>query len=440
MLLGFLASCMSIPTNVPTIQTPFTNLVTNVPSIIIPTPTESSTATLAAQNLSTETQITSSSSQTPLAITPTNFPFAEIQERCLAVKTDFQPSLLTEGIFIFWSEDGISKLTPQGLEEIPGFPVRPTTFGYAISPDKKRLAYVNENNTELVVINTEGEKIASVRWQDNWKRWQDYIGPLPRWFSDHLVIFGSDVEIPGSVIILDPFTGKLQEFVGSFPDIYNPLNEGGFQTFWNDPTFSVFDSSLTRVVYLSSTTGKNALVLWDFETNTELWRLTNRYLVNVRPEWSQDNSKLIAALPTDETANHFEIFNITRDGQLTQLTNFVASYSFAMIVGELTWSPDRRFISFGLTTEQGDTEITRLMLYDTTENVIVDYCIQGDYRPPSLMKTYWSPDSQQLIVELSRSDDQGSLVRNILLVGPAKGYVVKMGENWQIIGWMAPEN
>lgn len=428
-----------------------------------PAPTETASPTLTATLLPTETQ-------TPLpppTLSPTDSPFLEVQQQCLEVREDFQPSMLTEGSVIFLSDlfstnedsgpevgNGVGRLTSQGMEAYPQFRFPWDASGYALSTDQKYMAYVSADNLKLVVINATGETIVTVPWQNEWIRREDYFGILPRWLDNTQVIFNADVNNPGSVNVLNPFTGKNQNIGASFPNIFQYASDGGgneayfISIYWGDPNFAEFNATFTRSAYLEGSSEKTSLVLWNPESNSELWRWTipvDNFISH--PVWYMDGTYFIAALPValgdPGYFNHsyYELFSITQDGNPTQLTNFKAEYPFyATILGDMVWSPDNKYLAFNLLFNQDENYKTKLMLYDQIDKKILDYCLTGDEQFSVPAQVYWSPDSQQLILKTARySEDLEFQANDIFLVDPENGYMVKLGENWQIVGWMADD-
>ncbi len=417
-----------------------------------PTPLKMATPTLTAIVLPTKTH-------TPLpspSQTPTESPFLEIQQQCLEVREGFQPNMLTDGNLLFISSiydtdldkgtedgDGIGLLTSQGMQAYPQFRFSWSFGSYEFLHDKKYFVNLNEEMTELAVINVEGEIIATVPWQDQWP----WIGTAIRTFNEDQVIFSADLENPGPAIVLNPFTGEIQEVVGDFPDIFNPNKEVElFEEYWGNPNHVEFNSTLTHAAYLGGSIGNLSLVLWDLEANEELWRqAVLGYLSIPHPVWSPSDTYLVAALPVayepvnlDYDGIYYELFSITQDGIPKQLTNFKELYSpYTVILGEMAWSPDGKYLAFSLNFNQGNENKTKLLIYEPAEEKLFDYCVIGDDYIPFFMKIFWSPDSQQMIVSVARTVEDAHAGQDIYLVDPTNEYITKLGEDWQIIGWMA---
>lgn len=131
----------------------------------------------------------------------------------------------------------------------------------------------------------------------------------------------------------------------------------------------------------------------------------------------------------------FELIVVDRNGEAKQLTH-LADAGFRGTdtrIYHATWSPNENYIAFWLMDYK--TGIGSLAVYDTTTEMVTDYCIQsGD---PLSFAPYWSPDSKQLVFD--SSNDFYGPYRVVVLDILENRAVEIAGENYRAIGWMTAE-
>jgi Tol biopolymer transport system component len=323
---------------------------------------------------------------------------------------------------------------------------------FAISPDRKRMAYERVRfdkprgtiiDDHLVIATADGQVQKTIPWEKGW------VG-IPGWLDDERLVINmagrdpdeSTANKPATFLMLNPFTGERRILRPDFPDIYAeyPVID------WERWSETVYDPTLTRVVYLSS---RDAYVLWDLESNRALATLSSQFLHP--PRWSPDGTQfVVAANPDQQYDIGFELFSISRDGQqITPLTNLRA-YSPADM-WSYSWSPDGSRLAFWLSTDPqsvalgwNDYTTQRLAVLDLTAQTVTDYCIPLDeYTGDPLLGTIpffasgvtspiWSPNGQQLIVESRYAQDAS----RVILVDVVQGFAVQIAENMMPAGWM----
>jgi Tol biopolymer transport system component len=144
--------------------------------------------------------------------------------------------------------------------------------------------------------------------------------------------------------------------------------------------------------------------------NLQTHEILTRFLVPIWdavPRWSPDGQQFVitkaetfAPGPVD-----YELYSVSIDGQVTQLTR-LATYYGETHIPYYDWSPDGRHIAFWLATDPEDKHSVNLAVLDTVTLVVTNFCITSHYKgntPPSLI---WSPDSRQLVMEIDDANDQ----------------------------------
>lgn len=252
-----------------------------------------------------------------------------------------------------------------------------------------------------------------------------------------------------SVDVLNPFSGEEKEVTLDLPNPYY------YHTFMNTYILiSAIDPTLSRVVYFD-TQGFGRLILWDISAGKMLAWLPYPVPAPDNPSalpldidylfgWSPDGSQFATIAPVtfldkdNTTPAVEELFSISRDGQIKQLTHFGAAYKYVSI-SEFRWSPDGRTIAFWLQTSenavQSSSGIVRwFAILDTSTQEVSDYCLtfgSSEYSN-SVWFPVWAANNQQLIIRTHSDDGKWP----IMLVDLVKGFVVQIGEGMTPEGWM----
>lgn len=331
-------------------------------------------------------------------------------------------------------------------------------FYMSVSPDGKWLAYLGvvydqSRNTELekwlVVATRDGQQYKVIPWEENWffiAQWLDnerLVIIRQRWNNRNMP-FELD-----SVIMLNPFTGERQELLPDFPDIYDGINGilwGGYDT-----SRTIYDPTLTRVIYPMKPYYQDwasatlvSIILADAQTGQTIDRLYSvPMLYGTTPQWSPDGKRFVTDLdPTlngDSSSKYVggaELYNITRDGQITRLTYLTTHY--VPVIYDYSWSPDNRHIAFwlafGSETDMNAYREEKLAVLDIITGEVTNYCIPGDFHNDSSPAPIWSPDGQQLVVVSKDESDINH--RDVILVDIVHGWAAKIAEDVSPVGWM----
>ena len=156
------------------------------------------------------------------------------------------------------------------------------------------------------------------------------------------------------------------------------------------------------------------------------------------PRWSPDGSRLVVEGPTSDQSD-LELFLISRDGQIEQLTNLNA-YSHIVYLN-YSWSPDGQYVAAWVADKESTVNLAKneaeLVIIDTRTRLVTDTCIRVKYRgtgyggrPPTA--PFWSPDGKQLVVMDWYEADH----RRVILVDPARGLATQIAQDMEPVGWM----
>lgn len=277
---------------------------------------------------------------------------------------------------------------------------------FYLSPDSQWLALAYEYldgqgnwSDDLMFISTRDfeERRIFPRNKADWS--YSYLG----WLADskRFLIIPSEESRDGredDVIIFDTFTGDQQKITNAFPD------PGYIRDLYlrNYGRTAIYDPTFTRVVYYEGDFSPNTMVLWNIETDKELWRFAEDEAMAVASTaWSPDGQKFafIEIEGSVINADDFRITIVNREGEIITQSNTVPGYP--KLQKYLQWSPDGRYLIFSLQHIEGERRAEKF-IFDTLTNQILDFCLTD------VSGTIWAPNSQQLIVQLEVSPIRGT--------------------------------
>lgn len=382
------------------------------------------------------TKITSTPPKSTLTstISSTIPPEAHLKFECLEVKRNLPSSLDVRGTIIFVKNDNPKQAYLWSMEtgERQQIPIKDNEIlsDFASSPDNEWLVYIRSIidgittvSSYLELISADGKLNKSIPIEIN-------ITTLSRWLDNQRIILRAGFEPTSTQIVLNPFTKQRQELLLDIPDIYN----NSLSLDWNNQGIIVFDPTITRAVYAGLPAD---LVLIDLTNNVVLARISPVPIAHSVPEWSPDGEQFVFtnADITDPEKLQFELYSISKNGQVNQLTNLAAYYESIFILSYI-WSPDGRYIAFWLEEDHHDQiGIVRLAVLDTVTLEVTNYCLNSIYKgynaPPPL---FWSPDSKNLIIEVIDQNDND--MSRLILVNIAQGSATQIAENITPVGWL----
>jgi hypothetical protein len=427
------------------------------PVIVTPLPTQ--TVTLAQPLFSPSASTAQTETVVPVAtetVTPSNTPDIPavdglMQIHCIEV-SPIQPDIMaSNGIVVLESrviEEGRYKPDVYLLDMATGnIAISEPEGGYAVSPDKKLMAYISSIideqdrivSQDLVIADANGQRQKTINWQDEW-------GTILFWHDEeHLVLYLSEIEgrkvnvllEPAPILVLNIVTGEQQILLPSFSGF---LSNKGVLPYWNGQSGVAYDPTLTRAIYLRSLKAEEytyTYAIWDLENDrlvTTLEDILTTYffdiIVSPMPFWSPDGSHfVVVGRVFDEETDEYvemELYRVSRDGEAEKLT----ALNPLLVVEDLnlSWSPGERYIVMFLNKYYGGGSKVRLGILDTETLVMTDTCMDVYSDVPPI----WSPDGSQFLVWDHRNE-------RVILVAIDQGQAAIIAEGMEPVGWLVNE-
>ena len=417
-------------------QVPY--LATGQPTELMNTPPSTSTAII--KHLPSSEGIATKS---PTLVDSSN-------DGCLEVKYDIYSNWVSNGSLILIGREDIGNGLLRHVGYLANMDTREKSeitkpgeniFDISISPDRKWMAYelyeLSSKSDNLIIADYSGNQLLRIPWEAEWI----YISS---WLDNTRLILGTNTEsTEGSLdgpyfLTLNPFTNERAILVSDFQQIFEATGFTGLDG-------RGYNSGLDRVVYLRGDQAfLNPLhyILWDIDQHQMLADFEVVIKATAYPSWLPDGSNFIlAASIKDEiykTWPAYELYNISRDGQIKQLTHLTDNYLWTFIE-DYSWSPDGNHIAFWFSwwsdkKPSWDLLGKRYLAIVNTENEEINiYCVEGfpgkDGRVPIPV---WSPNGSQLAVQ-SRSN-QGN--HQVMIIDLEKQMAVQLYEDLTPVGWM----
>jgi hypothetical protein len=135
-----------------------------------------------------------------------------------------------------------------------------------------------------------------------------------------------------STVVLNPFTGEQKELASNYPNIQTTFQIN----LWGKYNFSetVYDPTLTRVLYMEEVPGDNAFVLWDIPNEKFLGRYKNDiWNYGQNPKWSPEGDRLAISIDegSESATSAEDLYLLSRDGELSRLTFFSDNHLYSRI-------------------------------------------------------------------------------------------------------------
>lgn len=425
-----------------------TNPVTPIPPTSVSiSPTTELGLTMTASPQATITQVPSPTVAVDVdpTATPLSYPAGGLQSDCLAHLPELPPDINFDSTIVFESykiDNGVITeydthlLNLSKNETIQG----EHGTGIVVSPDRRLMAFTIEEPggsrvvNELVVADASGKRLQTMPWEEDWRillRWMD---------NQHLVIGLEDTSgiwRPLPLLILNPFTNERQYLQVNLPDFLTlPLldNSGWFGVF--------YDPALTMAIYpryFENDKEKFTFALWDLVHQKQVVSFENIFFgysvsndIFLKPQWSPDGSQFIFEnnYSTRERKD-FELYLVTQDGQVEQLTNLG---DYASINNEMiSWSPDGKHLAIFISTPRMQAQAEyHLAILDSVTKQITDTCVWFKEKAfvAELITPVWSPDGKQIVVGQTQGHD------GVFLLDFVQGFYTQIAEDMEPVGWM----
>lgn len=364
-----------------------------------------------------------------------------IQDICLQPSNTQSFSVVEGNIATLSDEANIISLW--NLDNEPSLALGRVEILGGVSSTYEKIAYIDADRQEVVVVSAQGEEIAAVPAQDNWVEVLDWVDGENLLIGNMPLRGNGGWSPPSSTIILNIASGKYIEIFPDYPDIY-PYTSGPPNFDRYSYSITSYDSTLTRVVYPGVTQIDFFIALWDVTNKHEIVRLQLPYSY-YPPKWKSDGSSFIISAPPkyadlegklhrnilDELpyVDGNELFSVSRDGEIKRLTFLTTKYKAEE--SAYMWSPNGKLVAFWLKIEN-DNRGWQLAILNTETGKITNYCVgSGDGSFPIV----WSPDDDQ-IISTFRNADNGKLESILVNINTEIAYVIH--EEEVVFGWMDP--
>ncbi|MBN1305942.1 MAG: PD40 domain-containing protein [Anaerolineales bacterium] len=416
-----------------------------------PTPSKTSFWRIVTSTITPPITKTLTPSNTPVPThtsTPPPIPIeAQNTIHCLEILPELPDSAEASGVVVLMKDRKIYLLdmTTQQLTKMSLPNEKP--YDFKVSPNRNFIAIDNillddegrVSGQELVIADASGQRLKSIPWEENWRS-------LLGWKDDQHVLLSVDFDRNNySLLEIDPFNDERQRIElhniapgwGEYIKTYAPTGIWpGFASLLLDPTYTMsiypqdIEGDPTHYTYRLWNIAEQRLVL-----NLEsIVKMDNFFYYYPLPAWSPDNAQF--ALGGIEwyldKGYKSELFVITRDGQVKQMTN-LANFDDEIIATYPSWSPDGRYIAFYLVPDGIGT--SRLAVLDTKSLKLIDYCIPLDVLSagiPNPPVPLWSPDSKQLLLLDTNYETQ---LNRVLWVSPGQGLAAQVAEDIDLVQW-----
>ncbi len=382
-----------------------------VATTVVPSPTASLVPTHSATPTATTTP--TPTGELPLA----NF---RVVEQCMKIESLLPQDFILEGKLIRHCEQGACSLDIHGtdIREMPIVSKEPDQWfwQWAVSPDRKKLFYelvTQDENWEIKsrqfgLITADGQQLPMSPVPTGWR--------LDGWRDNNLLNLDMWKDEEHFVAVFDPLTGTITETL--LPPLENPFKGS---LIIKDPRAS-YDPTYDRVIYL--TEPGDEWELWDVWANKLLWH-GNKFTL-LWAFWSPDGQQV--------AVDSGDLFIVGRDGEETQLTNFSVAYpNMGVSIGNISWSPDGRYIALWLNIHPGEYFVQwRLVILDIQTGQAIDYCIPSE--EGQWPNSVWSPSGQQIAVNTFTGYELDTL--SVVIVDLNRDIAVKLPGHHAVLGWM----
>jgi Tol biopolymer transport system component len=290
---------------------------------------------------------------------------------------------------------------------------------YAVSPDRKTLAYKNYDSSAISLTLVD---VLNSRTQTIFSDQSDYA--LYYWLNNEELMLGKN----GQWVIFNPYTNQKEVFsISDFPDYdtYNQYN-----------VWIGFNPKKTLAIYKNK--GGNTSLL-DVDTKQLMGEVSDAVQRPPVAAWTVDGNQaaIIGATQLGQYLSQSgdNIFEVGQDGQAIQLTHLAEQYGVGFNIHSLSWSPNSRYIAFWM--RNSEISDWHLAVLDIVAKQVIDYCISTDPYASSgqvllgVSAPIWSPDSKQIIVEHRTSDSN-----YVVLLDITQNIAFQIAQNTIPLGWM----
>ncbi|MBN8581104.1 MAG: PD40 domain-containing protein [Anaerolineae bacterium] len=357
---------------------------------------------------------------------------AKIIEKCPDIETDLS-KLNSNGTLILDGDEtyqmDMSSLVKTQLSQ-PGN----NFYFFAASPEHNWISYISGKTDELVI----GDGNAQAKLLPMEEDWS-----YAKWLNEEQLIIDLIQEedsfyTVSRFLVLNPFTNERYFLDANYPEV--------FYDYWY--RVIEYNKNIDQVVYLQGgISGPFYYTLWGIKSNSALTQLDPSGDMHVSPRWTSDGSRFAMALnlfSNPEDFPSYEIFEVSRDGKINQLTHLSDYYPW-FYISDLSWSPENRFIAFWYsywTDVQPwfyDSADRYLGILDLKTGVTTNYCFRGELNAEIGLNIYspplWSPDGRQVVFR-SQVGEHYFLDSQAILLDIIENRAFLIGEALEPVGWL----
>lgn len=306
-----------------------------------------------------------------------------------------------------------------------------------ISPQGKFLAFLqtyssnqNQKVERLVIMSSDGSIIKEMEWDDSWEK-------LGFWLDEQNIIVKyprSPSSTLNSLLVLNVFTGSMRVLLPDFPQI-----EDLTRLLWSNSGKTIYNQSISDVVYPTLGEKGQAYILWDLTKNRITAELPTHDFSQDGPHWSPlNNGFAIVATGDSDLLGNNEFFWISQEGAISQITSFRSKYS-SIDIRKWSWSPNGQFIAFwyqpGYQGSEGLIQTYSLGLLDLTTGKVENFCITSLLN--FLQEPVWSGDSRVVALNLTNDNEKEN---QVVLLDLQNHTTLFIAQHMYPVGWLSPEN
>lgn len=324
-------------------------------------------------------------------------------------------------------------------------------FSFMVSPDRSRLAYVQENDNYInmslsrdpylyIVTSTGAEE----------KKYQIQISSSFGWLDENHIILeqmvsgdGNSITTPNGTMadttphsfawfLMNTATGETQELQSKFPD---QILYGQIISF---PASRLIYNSAHDLVIYPAALPNTVLRLYDVTKARAIADVSTTDFGKFH-FWSPDDKRIAFATNTRQDGrSDDELFILDNTGALMQLTHLSDPKFYSKITG-LSWSPNGSQIAYWIDryNRQSASNNSRLFVTNISTRKSRQFCdfkIPGGDYFSNMENPIWSPDGKYLLATLTNSANEQNTIVIIIDISSGKAY--RIGDDFRAIGWL----
>lgn len=343
-----------------------------------------------------------------------------LREQCLDISPNLPREVETEGMIVLYGKASLLFDPKSGNEKA----IKGMQADFLVSPDHKWVVSTLKDSQDklwLLTTTANGEEQKPIIWnQDKWFEIGGWLDNERIWISHY---------VGPALTVVNLFTGERQELEGKFPGIETAEDIDRYPL---GVSSVVYNSHLDLAIYPKpEAEASSYLVLWDVQAEQVLAKIKHISASPPnKPIWSPDGIKVYIIESQLETRSD-NIFSLSRDGHVRQLTYFGETSDSAKLFG-LSLSPDGKSIAFWLSTGSSSNSQDSLAVLVLETGQVTNYCITGSTKYGGLSYPIWSPNGRYLAI--AHWDETAS--PRAVLVDTWQGWAADLVKDMTPEGWI----